>query len=322
MKLSIIIVNHNTLRKLEAALESIRRSVVPFAFEVIVVDNASNDGSPEALAERFPTVKVVRNTSNLGFAAGNNAGLRVARGEYLLLLNPDTELAGNALADTVRFLDDHEEAAIVGCRLVLPDGSTQESVRSFPSLWNVWCEATFLYKLFPRSRVFGRYHMTFFDYGRAGRVDWVSGAFFMFRRAVLGRIGELDGQFFMYAEEMDYCYRAAKAGLATWYTPAGTVHHHWGGMNEWNRRVIVWTHGSQALYFQKHYPGLHGAALRAVKLLGLGLRVPVYALNGIVRGEPRLFQKAGACARVAWQILSGEWHYVPGLSTPPRPWSV
>lgn len=321
VKLSIIIVSHNTRAKLATTLESLQASRTPFLFEVIVVDNASGDGSAEMVEERFPSTVVLRNPSNLGFAAANNLGLRAAHGEHLLLLNPDTEVVGDTLAATVRFLDEHPEAAIVGCRLVLPDGSTQESVRSFPSVWNVWCEASFLYKLFPRSRLFGRYHMTYFDYDRAGRVDWVSGAFFLFRRTVLERIGELDGQFFMYAEEMDYCRRAAVAGLATWYTPEGTVRHYWGGMNEWNARVIVWTHGSQALYFQKNHPGMEGLLLQAVKVFGLGLRIPAYALEGLLRRQPRLYAKSKACARVAGQIITGEWRYVPGLTLPPRSWS-
>jgi N-acetylglucosaminyl-diphospho-decaprenol L-rhamnosyltransferase len=322
MDLSIIVVNTNEWHVLRPCLESVYRETSGLEFEVIVVDNASTDGSPEHLQRTFPDVRVTRNTRNRGFAASNNAGIRIARGAFVLLLNPDTVVHERAIVRMVDLLSRTPGAGIAGCLLRLRNGSVQQSVRAFPALWEVFAEASFLYLLFPRTRLFGHYHMTDFDYLDRRQVDWLCGAFLLVRREVIDRVGLLDEQFFMYTEEVDYCLRARHAGFATWFFPDAEVTHLWGGMNAVNKRVVVWTHGSQMLYFHKHFRGWHGVLIRAIKCWGLANRIIVYAAVGAVTARKSLLAKAYYIWCGLWSILRGNWRYRHGYDGEVEPWPV
>lgn len=322
MDLSIIIVNTNEWHVLRPCLESVFRETHGCDFEVIVVDNASTDGTPEHLAREFPSVNVLRNTRNRGFAASNNDGIRNARGRFVLLLNPDTIVHDSAISRTVELLAQTPEAGLAGCLLRLKDGSIQQSLRSFPALWDVFVEATFLYLVFPRTRLFGRYYMSDFDYRERRRVDWLCGAFLLIRREVIDAVGLLDEQFFMYTEEVDYCYRARQEGFETWFFPDAVVTHLWGGMNAVNKRVVVWTHGSQMLFFDKHFRGLHGVLIRGIKCWGLANRIVVYAVAGALTLRPRLLNKALFTCSGLWSILRGDWRYRHGYTGSVEPWAM
>jgi hypothetical protein len=318
--LSVIIVCTNEYHFLRTCLPSLFASAQGLELEVIVVDNASSDGTQEMLQREFPTVRVLRNAENLGFAAANNRGLAIASGELLMLLNPDTEVQGKAVYDFVRFVKANPEVGIAGCRLVLPDGSTQQSVRSFPSVWNVFCEISFLYRVFPKSKLFGRYYMSYFDYESSLNVDWVCGACIVFRRAVYETVGALDEQFFMYTEEMDYCFRAHKSGYQTWYFPGASIKHFWGGYNAFTRRIILWTNGSQMLFFQKHFKGITRTLLQSMKIMGLVNRFFLFLILGLLKRNTHDLRKSYFHLYAAWKLMTEPWQYHPGRTSPAAPW--
>lgn len=301
--LSIIIVDMNNGNVLRACLDSIFHETKAISLEVIVVDNGSTDGSGDLIRQEFPLVKVVRNETNLGFAAANNRGLVYAGGAFVLLLNPDTEVLDRALEKAVAFMRSKPNAGIAGCTLHYPDGAIQHSVRSFPTLIDVFFESTFLYLLLRRSRMVGRYYMTFFDYNESRLVDWLSGAFFMIRREVVDAVGILDERFWMYTEEVDYCYRAKVAGFETWFYCDAHIIHHWGGPNVTSKRLMLWVHRSQVLFFRKHFPGFKGRLLIACKFGGLCVRVPIYAIAGLLTANARLLQKSRLYAYAVAHVL-------------------
>ncbi len=297
---SVVIVNYNTCDLLDACLQSLRPDRL--RTEVIVVDNGSSDGSKEMVRSRHKNVRLIENATNRGFAAANNLGISQSSGTYVLLLNSDTTVTQGALEDTVRFMEEKNLKGIVGCRLLNPDGTLQPSLRSFPSILNVASESFFLYKLFPRSRVFGKYYMSYYDYAESSAVDWVMGAFFMIHRDVLNTVGMLDEQFFMFGEELDFCYRARQAGFPTWYFSGATVFHHWGGSSRDGYARVLWTKGSQLLLFQKHFHGLSRKVLHGLLLTGMLLRVPVYVVHGVLSFSRAPLRKAMWYGRAALSL--------------------
>jgi len=303
MDISIIIVNYNTCKLLQACLTSVYEETENIRFETIVVDNASTDGSREMVVQEFPQVQLIANPLNRGFAGANNTGIGQATGRYFLLLNPDTVILRSAIQETVRFMERHPEAGISGCKLRFPNGTLQRSVRSFPSVWNELCESTFLYLLFPKSKAVGRYHLSYFDYASEMQVDWVCGAYFMIRREVLDTIGLLDERFYMYSEEVDYCYRAKKAGFQVWFVPQAEIIHAWSGATAPSRRSILWSNGSQILFFKKHFRGINLFFLILFKCFGMAIRVFAYVVAGVVIFEKKLLLKAYYTAYACFRLL-------------------
>lgn len=290
--LTVIIVNTNEKHVLYPCLISIFRETKEIVFEVIVVDNASTDGSLEMIAREFPEVRLLRNVKNLGFAASNNVGIQQASGNFILLLNPDTEVLNSSLQKTLKFFEKKIDVGIVGCKLLYSDGRIQPSVRSYPNFWNLFFESTFLYLAFPKSVIFGRYYMTYFDYISSREVDWLSGAFFMIRRGLVDKIGLLDERFYMYSEEEDFCFRAKRAGFKTMFFADAETLHHWGGPNTQNLRLIVWLHKSQILFFHKHFFGHEKLLLICLKFLGIFLRIFVYLTVGVCSFNKKYLRKA------------------------------
>ncbi len=320
MKLSIVIVNFNSWNVLRPCLASVFRETRTSPTEVIVVDNASTDGSCESIARDFPQAKVLRNERNLGFAAANNRGIEIATGKFILLLNPDTVVLDGTIDTSVEFLEWHPAAGIVGCRLLFPDRSLQRSLYSFPSLWNIFCETFFLEKLLPGTRLFGNYTLTNFDYNTERQADAVCGAYLLFRRELVSRVGMLDEQFYMYTEEIDFCYRAKQEGYEVWFNPGGEILHFWGGQSATNRRILLWTVGSQMLYFQKHFRGVRKAAIIGLKYFGVILRGIVYSVAGMLLLRRALLHKASFYIFTAWKLPLGGWRYRPGYTGPVEPW--
>ncbi|MDD5251269.1 MAG: glycosyltransferase family 2 protein [Patescibacteria group bacterium] len=229
MDLSIIIVNWNVRDLLDRCLASIFRLTKGIVFEVIVVDNASGDGSVAMIKEKYPLVHVVANRRNLGFAAGNNQGIRTARGKNVILLNPDTEIfIEDALTALVRFMTTHPDVAIVGPRINNPDGTLQPSVKRFPDLLSQALLMLKVQALWPSAPPFKKRLARDFDYDLEQPCDMVMGAAFMIRRKTLETVGLLDENYWIWFEEVDYCKMAAKMGLPTWYTPTATIVHYSG----------------------------------------------------------------------------------------------
>lgn len=258
MLLSICIVNWNTRDYLRECLTALQTYPVQGAeTEIIVVDNASTDGSAVMVAEEFPQAYLVASKENVGYAQGNNEALSRARGEWVLLLNPDVIVHKSSLTLALRFGRDHPKAGAIGARLVGPDGETQRSVRSFPDPWPVLWEYAGLSRRFPRSRLLGAYRMTWFDYDRPAEVDQPMGSFLLIRRAALDQVGLMDPQFPIFFNEVDWCWRAKRqCGWQIWYTPDVVVTHYGGGSTrQVKTRMIRESHRSLLAFYDKHYKG-------------------------------------------------------------------
>ena len=225
MELSIVIVNWRTRDALRECLRSIERQEDVATPEIIVVDNASGDGSAEMVASAFPRVRLIRNTENRGFAAACNQGMRVAGGRYILLLNPDTVMRPGTLAGILGFAEARPGSAVIGCRVVNPDGNLERTCFRYPSLTNVVLSAFCLDRIFPRSRFFGREFMTWWDRDSVRDVEVVTGSFMLVRREAVDQVGLMDERYFMYAEEADWCYRFAQAGWRMTFTPTAEIVH-------------------------------------------------------------------------------------------------
>lgn len=303
MIISIIIVNYNTRELLRACLHSLIQQTTDLAYEIIVVDNASTDGSREMLAREFSQVHVVPNNHNRGFASANNLGIRLASGRYVLLLNSDTIILESAIQQSLTYMAQHPHASILGCKLLNPDGTLQPSCRSFPNLWNLFCEASFLYLVFKRTRLFGGYYMSHFDHASARRVDYVMGAFLLTRRELFERVGLLDEDYFMYTEEADWCYRAAQQGYQTHFTPVAQIIHIMGGSSSNRQRYFEQLHLSQVLFLKKHFFGLRRRFAIILKQLGLAFRIPLYHVVGILRQDREQREKSRIYARVLMKTL-------------------
>ncbi|MCS6949825.1 MAG: glycosyltransferase family 2 protein [bacterium] len=254
MTLSILIVNWNTRELLRACLQSLRRYPLSEPMEVWVLDNASPDGSAEMVRTEFPEVHLVASERNLGYAAGNNLLLQKAQGEYLLLLNPDTEVTEGALDTAVQYLREHPDVAALGAKLVYPDGRVQRSVRGFPEPEAVMWEYLGLARLFPHSRRFGAYRMTWFTYDQIAEVDQPMGTFLMLSRRAVQAVGLMDERFPIFFNEVDWCYRAKQQGLRMVFHPGVVIIHHGGASTRQVRPQMIWeSHRSLQKFYEKHY---------------------------------------------------------------------
>ncbi len=303
MDLSIIIVNFNTAKLLQACLQSVFEQTVGIEFEIFVVDNASTDDSVSMIRREFPNVHLIVNESNRGFAAANNQAIPIARGRYILLLNSDTKVLDGAIQKTVEFMQAQPEASIVGCKLLNADGSLQPSCMSFPSVWNLFSESLFLYIVFRRSPIFGAYYMSYFDHDEVREVDFVRGAFMMIRREVFDNVGLFDEAYFMYTEEVDLCYRARKLGYRTFFSPSAQIIHYGGGSIESMSRFSEQLHLTQFYFIRKHFQGLRRIAGAFVKGFGLALRVPVYAFVGLITFDIDLLRKSRSYFSILWKVI-------------------
>lgn len=262
--LSIIVVSYNTKKLLVSCISSIRRYTKGLNYEILVVDNGSSDGSQEAI-RKIKGVRPILNTENLGFAAANNQGIRLAQSRYILLLNSDTKLHENSLSKMVTWMDKHKEVGISSCMLLNPDRSIQETGGHFPNLLRVFLWAAFLDDLPVIPNVFGSYHPHGSLYKKEQQLDWVTGAFFLIRGKVIKDAGLLDEKFFMYVEEVDYCFRAKKKGWQVFYVPTASIVHFRGASSPGDSvRFRRWSIGKERSmvgefkglkrFYKKHYP--------------------------------------------------------------------
>lgn len=295
--LSIIIVSWNVADLLSACLDSIRASL---STEIIVVDSASSDGTPDMLRTRYPDVKLLAQTENVGFTRGNNIGLQAAQGRYLLLLNPDTEVIGDALEQMVAYLDAHPEVGIVGPHTLNSDGSHQSTRRRFPTLAVGVFESTWMQGYAPQG-LLDRYYVRDLPDDGTYEVDWVQGSALMARREVYQQIGGLDEGFIMYSEELDWCKRAKQAGWRVVYLGHAKITHHGGKSSEQagGRRHIHFQQ-SKLRYFRKYHGALAAQALRLFLLASYGLQLAQEWLKGALGHKRALRQER---VRAYWQVL-------------------
>jgi N-acetylglucosaminyl-diphospho-decaprenol L-rhamnosyltransferase len=304
--LSIVIVSWNVRKLLRRCLRSAMESLTcekgrDLSAQVIVVDNASVDGSAEMLREEFPHVSLIANEENVGFTRGNNQGLALSDGRYALLLNPDTEVVADALGEMVGFMDREPEVGALGPQLLYPDGRVQSSRRRFPRFSTALLEGTFLQQRFPHSGLLKRYYVLDAGDEQTQEVDWVVGACLLMRRATLDEVGPLDERFFMYSEEMDWCYRAKELGWWVIYLPQAKVVHHEGKSSE---QVLPVRHvhfqRSKVLFFKKHHGRYRGEILRLYLLATYLWQMVVEGLKWLVGHKRPLRQERLAAY---WQVL-------------------
>lgn len=227
--ISIIIVNYNVKEFVKNLLFSLNKALENYSSEIILIDNASSDGSVIDIQEKFPYVKVIANKDNVGFGKANNQGLEISEGKFIVLLNPDTIVREDTFSKLIEFIEANKEVGMTTCKVLNPDGTLQLACRrSFPGPWTSFTKITGLSNLFPKSKLFSRYNLTYLDENEANEVDAISGSFMMFTREVYKKVGGFDPQFFMYGEDLDLCYRVQSAGYKVFYTPTTEIIHYKG----------------------------------------------------------------------------------------------
>lgn len=284
LDLGIVIASYNTRDLLRTCLHSVYAGRGDFTFDVCVVDNASSDGSAEMVAAEFPQVRLIANAENVGYPSANNQGLKAfgfaetpnPRSDpprFALLLNSDTELPPDALARMLEFMAEHPDAGAVGPKLVLPDGSLDLACRrSFPTPEVSFYRVAKLSRLFPRSRRFGRYNLTYLDPDQVTEVDSVEGAFMLVRAEAIAQAGLMDEQFFMYGEDLDWAYRMKAAGWKVYYNPSVTVLHIKRASTRHSPRARIEFYRAMGIFYRKHYAArtsrwLHAPIVGMISLL-------------------------------------------------------
>lgn len=278
LKLSVIIVNYNVKYYLDQCIRSVLRAFEEMntPAEIIVVDNHSVDGSVDYLEQRypqklFPMVRFVRSAHNLGFARANNIAIRQSRGEYVLLLNPDTIVGEDALKASVDFMDVHEDAGAVGVRMLGAQGRrAMESRRGLPTPMVSFFKMLGFCNRWPHHRLFGKYYMGYLPWDEPSQIEVVSGAYCMLRRKALDEVGLLDEDFFMYGEDIDLSYRVLKGGYHNYYLPVDILHYKGESTQKSSFRYVHVFYEAMLIFFRKHYSGM-------TFLLSLPIKTAIYA---------------------------------------------
>jgi N-acetylglucosaminyl-diphospho-decaprenol L-rhamnosyltransferase len=266
---SVVIVTYDSRDWIERPLES----VAGHGAEVVVVDHGSTDGTLELIRERFPETKIIEQ-ENRGFSGGNNAGMRAASGDHFLLLNPDAWFLGDSFRKLVDFAKAHPEAGVVGPKLLHPSGSLQRSVRGFPTPWRLATEFFFLRKLAPRSRLFNAFHGGPADHNSVVEAEWLGGACLLVQRAAVDAVGGFDERFFLFSEEVDWCYRFREAGWKVLFYPGAEVTHVIGISHAPARYTELLL--SHLRFLQKHRGPEEAERARRVLVAALRLRALVF----------------------------------------------
>jgi GT2 family glycosyltransferase/lipopolysaccharide/colanic/teichoic acid biosynthesis glycosyltransferase len=274
MDLTIIIVNYNVKEFLEQSIISIKKSCKNIQYQLFVVDNGSSDGSVELVQKKFPEARLFRNIENKGFAAANNQAIRQAQGEYILLINPDTIVQEDTFSVILSFFEEHPDCGMVGCKILNPDGSLQLPCRrSFPTPWVAFTKITGLSKLFPQSKLFGRYNLTYLSPDETYEVEAISGSFMFFRQQVIDDVGYLDESFFMYGEDLDWCFRIREAGWKIFYLPETKIIHFKGGSSKKSEvDLTLQFYRAMKLFVEKHYHNRYLHVPQWLLMLGITLR--------------------------------------------------
>ncbi len=279
MKLSIVIVSYNVANYLKNCLESVNKTAKNLQPEIIVVDNNSTDNSLAILRKEFPEVSVIANSKNYGFAKGANIGIRQARGEFVLLLNPDTLVSECAITSMLEYMVSQPEIGILGPQLQDPDGSLQHSCRSFPT-WSVYFSnrQSLLNRFFPSNKWSNQYLLKQIDHKQIQEVDWITGCGLLLRKTMLEEIDYLDEDFFMYIEDVDIAKRAKTKNWKVVYFPAAKLVHFKSKSVLQNRtRMVVEHHKSMYRYYLKHFP--KNFVVRTVVWWGIFLRLGISVLG-------------------------------------------
>ena len=256
MNLSVIIVNYNVKHYLCQCLESLRRALKDIDAEVIVVDNHSRDESIPYVRELFPEVVYVESNHNLGFARANNVAIKQCKGDYVLLLNPDTIVGEQTIKKVLEWMDSHPDAGASGVKMLKSDGDkAMESRRGLPTPMTAFYKMTGLCSRFPKHKKMGHYYMGYLPWDQPAEIEVVSGAFCMLRKEALDKVGLLDEDFFMYGEDIDLSYRLIKGGYHNWYLPETILHYKGESTQKSSFRYVHVFYEAMLIFFRKHYGG-------------------------------------------------------------------
>jgi GT2 family glycosyltransferase len=278
LDLSIIIVNYETYDLTKQTIESVIKHDQPFEYDIFLVDNASKDKSIERLQEHFlkesenGLIKFILNDENMGFANANNLAIKRTTSKYVLLLNSDTRVVGNCLKDSVSYMEEHADVGALGCKVVLPDNKLDKACRrSFPTFSVSFYKMTGLSRLFPKSKRFGRYNLTYLSEDETYEVDCIVGAFMLVRSETIREVGLLDEIFFMYGEDIDWCYRIKAANWKIIYYSDAKIIHYKGASNskKQNKKLIYEFYRAMYLFYNKHYKKEYPWIITAVTYMGI-----------------------------------------------------
>lgn len=295
MDISIIIVSYNKFDFLKRCLESIEKCIGEFEYEIIIVDNNSSEKGLEKIVEGINNIVLFKNNKNVGFAAANNQGVKIAKGKYFLLLNNDTKLTPSAIKKSLEFLDSPKNNnVLLGCQLLNSDGTNQESAVPFPSLLNIFTESFFIYKFFPKSKILNKYYINYIDILNPIDVDVIKGAFMFGETEIFKKAKGFDERFFFYSEETDLCYRLKNEhDTKIIFNPKIKVYHHNGTESNFKN----WFHHKNVSigkiqYYQKHFNNLEKILALSFHFFGNFFRIFLYMILGIIKRETKYFLKA------------------------------
>lgn len=286
MKLSVVIISYNVKYFLEQCLCSLEQAAAGIEHEVIVIDNASTDGSTEYITSRFADIRWVASSENYGFSRANNMAFTYARGEYVLMLNPDTIVTKEAIEGCVNFMDSNPDVGATGVKMLNKDGNfALESRRGIVTPWVGVCKATGLSRRFSKSRLFGHYYMSYLPEDEANPIEMVSGAFMFLRHEKLKKIGFLDDKFFMYWEDSDLSYRMLKSGAKNYYLPHPILHYKGESSVKSRLKYRYWLYYSLQIFFKKHNPLYYILSYIPLKLVVYMLKFRIHYINPLFLGN-------------------------------------
>jgi len=293
-KISFIIVTYNKFFLLKQCLDSLFKYCGSLNLEVIIVDNNSTEKGLDELLANYANIKLIKNNVNNGFGKANNQGFEIAKGDYVVCLNNDTILTEDIITPLISELEKADKHTIVGCQLLNEDKTNQESYHKFPSSWNVFCEYFFLYKIFQKNERFSPYFYNNNPDKNFIEVNVLKGAFFIAKKEVIQKLKGFDERFFFYTEETDLFYRFKKElnGKTRFY-PGHTLIHIGGGTVEsmpWFKYKNLIK--SKIQFFQKHYSGIYFLITLIILYLGIGIRIPLYLLGGLLMFNKKLIKKS------------------------------
>ena len=296
MELTVVIVNYRVKYLLEQTLRAAEQAMQGLTGEIVVVDNLSGDDSIAFSRERHPGVTFIENQENVGFARANNQAIMQARGEFTLILNPDTIITPQCLGDGIAWMRSHPKCGAIGARMMDANGVfLPESKRAFPTPWVSFCKIFGLSKLFPRSRWFAKYHLRYLSDTEPQSIDILSGADMLCRTSVLQQLGGFDEDFFMYGEDIDLSYRIVKAGYENWFLPTPMVHYKGESTHKDSMRYVRIFYDAMLIFYRKHFPRFRVILYPVIKL-GVMVRASLSMAKRLIK---RLLP-AGKAATEDW----------------------
>lgn len=286
IRVAVVIVNWKTPALLALCLDSIKLEPQADSFEVWVVDNNSGDESCEMLRSRYPHVKLIANSENVGFSKACNQAIPLSSGEFVLLLNPDTEVKDGAIGKLADFMAENPKVGAVGPKVLNTDGTLQLACRrSFPSVKAAFFRVTYLSRLFPKNKTLSEYNLTFQDPDKTVEVDALSGSCMMVRRQAIDKIGLLDEDIFMFGEDIDWCWRIKQAGWAVYYRPDAVIYHVHGASSRLRPvGATINLHKGMEVFYKKHLAANHSPIFNAFVYAAIWARALLFILVNLLRG--------------------------------------